>query len=187
MLHTPRCARRIALAVAVTLGSLLGSPEVSAQQQRPVPLLAVEGPLQETIIEVPPQNIDITSLALFVLPGGDVVETDFFSPTGRHWVLKGPATAALFGELRGQLTASRVGFQRDCSAPFSVFEASLDWRITWSGRPGRSNAFRVVTEDRDHSLPPCPNEVLTLVEEIFRFRFQFSGLPTTEFIFSGPH
>ena len=187
MLQMLRCTRLIALAASVVFRSMLGSPTISAQEQTPTPLVAVEGPLQQVIVDgfFPPQNIDISSLGLFVLPGRDVVESDFFRAAGIS-VLKGPATAALYEELRGHLAASRAGLQRDCSMPNAIEEASFDWKITWSGRHGRLNVFRVVTEDRDQSLPPCPNEVLTLIEEIFHFRFEFSRLPTTELIFSGP-
>jgi hypothetical protein len=185
MLQTPRRTRWIVLAAALVLGSLLGPPTLLALPQRPAPLLAVEGPLQQTITQgfAPPIQIDIAPLALFVLPGGDVVESDLNH--GKALVMKGPATAALFDRLRGRLAASRAGVQGDCGAPGSVFLASFDWRITWTGRHGRSNAFRVVTEDK--SLPSCPDELLTLIEEIFYFRYQFSLLPTTEWIFSGPH
>jgi hypothetical protein len=178
------------LAAALVAAILPVTVPASAAEQVPVPLFAVEGPLQQVFVDglYPPIDIDITSLGLFVLPGGDVVESDFFGAAG-FGVQKGPATAALYQGLLGQLAASRVGIQRDCSAlatPGGAISTSFDWKITWAGRNGRFNVFRVVTADRDQSLPPCPNEVLTLIGEIFYFRDEWSVLPTTELIFSGP-
>lgn len=190
--HFRRGRLTVAGLAAALVAAIVPAFPASAAEQVPVPLFAVEGPLHQVFVDglYPPIKNDITSLGLFVLPGGDVVESDFFGAAG-FGVQKGAATAALYQGLRAQLAATRVGIQRDCGMPAFVNEGgavstSFDWKITWAGRNGRFNVFRVVTADRDQSLLPCPNEVLTLIGEIFSFRDEWSVLPTTELIFSGP-
>jgi hypothetical protein len=189
MLRMRRWTRSMALAGPAVLGSLLGSPAATAILT-PVPLVAVEGSLREFPL-APDPPLD-ASLALFVLPGGDVVDSLFHHeglPLGV--VGRGPVTAALLEELRGILAIARPGIQGDCgvdssdlSTSFTTTIVVLDWRITWFGRHGRRNAFRVAT---DQGLPRCPGEVVNLIREIFRFRSQFYDLPTTQMLDSLPH
>jgi hypothetical protein len=64
------------------------------------------------------------------------------------------------------LVAATVGIQHDCTSDsFGVGHIE----ITWYGRAGRQNTFRVASQGAQAPAPPCSAEVVQLVGEIERF------------------
>jgi hypothetical protein len=189
--YVPRWIRPLALAAAAVLSAMLG--EVTAvAQQAPTPLVVVEGQLVriegQGCCTPPGPSAVAYDMGLFVLPGGDVVDVaapktinGVAVPGNPQTVWRGPGTAALYGDLRGALASARSGVQSDCHGSDGI---AIDLRITWFGRHGRRNAFRVLGLDK--SVPECPVEVLRLLETIERFRFQFEQLASTQVLESLP-
>jgi hypothetical protein len=192
MLQVPRRTWSIILATAAVLASL-PSAATALTQQAPRPLMVVEGSLERVegqgCCTPPPPHYAGYDIGLFVLPGGDVVDTATLetingepvlgTPTVTVW--RGPGTAALYNDLLGALAAARAGVQRDCQG-VNLGEA-VEWQISWYGRHGRSNTFLVSSSDK--SLPECPAEVVGLVFAIDHFRYEFERDPATQFIGGG--
>ena len=192
MPYVPRWIRPLALAAVAVLGTMPGAVS-AATQQTPTPLVVVEGQLEriegQGCCTPPGPSLVAYDMGLFVLPGGDVVDVaapktinGVAVPGNPTTVWRGPGTAALYDDLRGALASARSGVQRDCHGTDGI---AIDLRITWFGRHGRRNAFRVLGLDK--SLPDCPVEVLRLLEAIEHFRFQFEQLASTQVLESLPH
>jgi hypothetical protein len=171
----------IALCFSVTASMLLTEIGSAQQPSVPKPLLVVEG--TETLFQTQGGPNLTDTFALFVMPAGDVVESD--QPPPSVSILRGPATTPLFNQLRQSLEASQPGIQRGCrgSALLIADCLSFDWQITWFGNHGRRNRFRVASDDQ--SLPECTEKVSALVGEIAHFRFAFLRLRSTQLLFGG--
>jgi hypothetical protein len=194
MLPFPRRSWSITLATATVLVSV-PSAATALTPQVPTPLMVVEGSLERVegtgCCLPPPPHIAGYDIGLFVLPGGDVVDTatlesingEAVPGTPIVTVWRGPGTAALNSDLLAALAAARAGVQSDCQG-VSLGE-TVEWQISWYGRHGRSNTFRVSSLDK--SLPECPTEVVRLVFAIDHFRYEFERHPTTQVLAGGLH
>jgi hypothetical protein len=168
---------------ATVLASILATvPGFAQSNVRPV--LAVEG-LES--FSVPFFQVN-TSFGFFVLPGRDIVLEENSTgdigselPNVSVLVFRGPGTTALYQRIGEALVAARVGVQGDCFGEATLVGEDIfyDWRLTWYGRRGRTNSFRV-TSNPSLGLPACPSEVASLVTAIVKSRTEFTTLPTTQ-------
>lgn len=72
----------------------------------------------------------------------------------------GRMTADSFASLQRAMGDAQIGVRGDCLVTLDPLLGQPHLRITWFGRGGRRNTFRVETAG---STPPCPDAVLPLV------------------------
>src|ERR1700688_4497200 len=140
--------------VLVALAAALGAEASSAQPSAPVPLLVVEGSETTYPCCLEPGGQATFAISLFVLPAADVGQTATYlgpvaGPPPGSVITRGPATPALYEQLRAGLAAARVGLLSDCRATAQLLAdtTSFDWQVTWFGHELRRNSFRVSSTD----------------------------------------
>ncbi len=127
------------------------------------PLVRIETEFTE--IPPPPPLLE-TSEFTFISRGGYVfTQSSIRAATGTLDGVagRGFATPSEREEIRDILTRGEIGLQRDCV----LFSPRLvgERRITWYGRNGRRNAFRVVSApDFSSGLPACSAQASSLIE-----------------------
>ncbi len=123
--------------------------------------------IEEEVTALPPPSPELMDKKLtFISRGGyvflqgstEVADGTFGGVAGR-----GFATSLERVVIRDILTRGQIGLQRDCV--FFSTRLSGERRVTWYGRNGRRNAFRVVSApDLSSGLPACSLQVSALIE-----------------------
>ena len=126
------------------------------------PLVRIE---EKEVASLPPPML-MDDKTTFISRGGYVFlqdSTGSADGTLDGVVGRGFATPSEREEIRDILTRGQIGLQRDCV----LFSPRLvgERRITWYGRNGRRNAFRVVSApDFSSGLPACSAQASSLIE-----------------------
>jgi hypothetical protein len=141
-------------------------------------------PLLETIEFVPArfsavpfQNLGDIRIARLLCKDGRVVVMEImgepatlspsFSPAPPFpftaFLSAGRVTADFFTSLLKAMGDAQIGLRSDCFISLDPLLGQPSLKITWFGRRGRSNTFRVNGVGSD---PPCPDAVLPLVLDI---------------------
>jgi hypothetical protein len=125
---------------------------------------------------------------LFVFTQGTAVESaaQFAEAAGARpalpelaTVARGKAAAASFAGLNRALGEARVGLQRDCALTRGGFGAHrAEYRLSWTGRAGRRNVFRVLSAHPQLEL--CPPRIFELLNALELFRASLLLQPATE-------
>jgi hypothetical protein len=125
---------------------------------------------------------------LFVFTQGTAVESaaQFAEAAGARpalpelaTVARGKAAAASFAGLNRALGEARVGLQRDCALTRGGFGAhQAQYRLSWTGRAGRRNVFRVHSAHPELEL--CSPQVFELLNALEFFRASLLLQPATE-------
>lgn len=178
--------RRIAALLSLVLGlASQADAQVSAVDLRP--LLRVSSTLIITDSVFPPPSDTLEDQDVLITRGGAVLsETATRFDHGEFFtrLVRGVASQAGLGELQTVLAAARIGVQEDCEID-NGGSFRQDSEITWYGRRGRRNSFRVFIGDGEGSaLPPCSAEVRGLLQVLGELESEVINDPDSEVLFS---
>jgi hypothetical protein len=168
----------LAIATMITAAAAFAPASASVQQLSCEPTSA---PLLETIefvparlTEVPFANLGEMRLARLLCKDGRVLvlemvgEPAALAPTAgppppfpfTAFLSAGTVPAASFTSLQKAMGDAQIGFRGDCRITLDPLFGLPHLKITWFGRAGRRNTFRVESVS---SSPPCPDVVVPLV------------------------
>jgi hypothetical protein len=167
------------LVAAAAAGQPLGCPAPGR------PLLEVVG---ATVFEPPqPQPNDFRGGALLCTDGTTIETGVVLAPDGLSPLLP-PETVAIWRsrvpnpemtDLAHEMAEARIGHLRDCTLD-STAGFTYARRITWHGRLGRRNTFRVLSND--FTVPACGSPLNGLLNAIEGALFAAREAPTREIL-----